>query len=140
MLNEIKSQIKRLDCDMKELYPDFVDPADSKESDHETNARCLMLEITRMRKLLEAIAKRDEQILFLFFYFHIEHRDGFLTEGTKHAVSKTIEKIIASDDKLKTFIDMYEAPTKGGELVRWPLPKKEDQERFNDVEDQRLEI
>ena len=131
MIDEIKKQIARLDKDMGELWPEHT------EGDHESAAKCAMQEIQRMRRLFEQILKKNEQTLFLYFWFYHD-RSEELSEVNKYVITKTIENL--AGDKLATFLALYEEPIRGDSL-RWPICSKENEKTFDEsAADQRLEI
>ena len=109
MLTRIREQIKRLDYDL-EADPKF------DHTSHEAIARYALQEIAKMRKLLEDIDRRDRNILFLFFQLYLDI-DNDASNGTKYAITKTIEQI--AGDKIEKFIELYEKPAKGAPY-KWP--------------------
>lgn len=128
MLSEIEKQIQRLDTPLDELYEGFEDTP-------ENFAKVSGDEVQIMRRLLESIQNRDEQILWVLYWFYADLGDN-LSENTKFAICKVAELI--SGDKFKKFMDYYEANSQFG--ATWPIPKGTELLRMEQFGIQRLKI
>jgi len=135
MLSRIESQLKRLD---EVLIPEF------KQENHEVVARIALKEIKRMKKLLQDILLRDQEIVFLFYFFYLGEEqlpdDDKIANGIKFSTTKTLEKILG-EDKLEVFIDLYEKVDKQGKTFKWPICDNHVEEVFEkDAKGKSLEL
>lgn len=120
MLSQIKEQIKRLDMEASELYPEFTD---IDNNDHESTAKCAIAELNRIKKLLFELEERDEKILFLLYCFYSDV-EGKIPPRVMYAVSGIVEEV-CGEDMIERFVKMYETPTRFVS-PRWPMMHDDD--------------